>query len=76
LLKTIWSHPPGSNRRPADYEFACAPYIVDSLCGADVFARHFTTYKAKTAHKVAHESRNELFSFNPDVEIAGDPDDA
>ena len=38
-LKKKWSHPPGSNRRPADYESAALPTELGWPTGAGAEAR-------------------------------------
>jgi hypothetical protein len=54
LLKD-WSHSPESNRRPADYELARGPYIIDFLCRSASIEPSFSATAAVIEHNFAHD---------------------
>jgi hypothetical protein len=54
-MKDLWSHPPGLNRRPADYELARGPYIIDFLWRSGPIRPSFSATSAVIEHEFAHD---------------------
>ncbi len=54
-LLISWSHPPGLNRRPADYELASSLYVIDFLCRLDRIQPSFSATSAVIEHNFAHD---------------------
>jgi hypothetical protein len=54
-LLISWSHPPESNRRPADYELARSSYIIDFLWRSGSIQPSFSATSAVIEHNFAHD---------------------